>query len=52
MMLAKGENVNVRYHNELIMVFVEYSIIQYFMHILFITFCKEEQCFCVAIWGI
>lgn len=51
MMLAQGEDVNTRYHYELIMVFVKYSIIQGFGQILFIAFREEEQRFCVAIWG-
>jgi hypothetical protein len=40
-MLAKGEDFNIRYHYELVVVFVKYSAVQDLVQILLVAFCKE-----------
>jgi len=51
-MLAKGEDFNILYDYELVVVFVEYSAVHDFAQVFFVAFRKEEERFCVAIWGI
>jgi hypothetical protein len=49
MILVKREDFNILYDYELVVVFVEYSVVHDFAQVFFVAFRKEEERFYVAI---
>lgn len=50
MVLAQGEDLNVLYNHELVVILVEYSAINNVAQILFVALCEEQQRFRVPVW--